>query len=34
MYKNKMLIYGIALVENGKISNLVGHILDRSCAHR
>lgn len=28
MYKNKMLIYGIALVENGKIINHVGHSFD------
>lgn len=28
MYKNKMLIYGIALVEDCKIINYVGHIFD------
>ena len=28
MYKNKMLIYGIALVENGKVVNYTGHSYD------
>ena len=28
MYKNKMLIYGIALVENGKVVNYSGHGYD------
>lgn len=34
MYKNKMLIYGIVLVENGKISNHVGHSYDLQTKER
>ncbi len=34
MYKNKMLIYGIALVENGKVVNCSGHSYDLETKER
>ena len=34
MYKNKMLIYGIALVENGKVVNYSGHSYDLETKER